>query len=165
MGPGSYTGLRIGLSTAKGICYALGKPLIGVSTLRALAQGAGEGVQAPEDCLLCPMIDARRMEVYTALYSPSGEEISAPHAHILEENSFDIFFNNRKKIIFCGNGARKLEGLIAQKGAFIHPSECSARDMASLSAKAYESNLFADMAYATPAYIKSPHITKPRKRL
>jgi tRNA threonylcarbamoyladenosine biosynthesis protein TsaB len=95
-GPGSYTGLRIGISTAKGLCFALDKPLIAVETLQAMANGVTSrpGYNTYDDMLLCPMIDARRMEVYTAIYKTTGENIKATAAEIIDENSFNYLLKN-----------------------------------------------------------------------
>lgn len=165
MGPGSYTGLRIGLSTAKGICYSMSKPLIPISTLAAVAEGGRRAAGISDEGLVCPMIDARRMEVYTALYSPGGREILAPHALILENDSFKSFFDAGKTITFCGNGAAKVPMAITHQNAKVLDTFCSARHMAPLAATAFDKGLFGDIAYATPYYIKAPHITKAKKRI
>ena len=116
-GPGSYTGLRIGVSTAKGFCYALDIPLISVGTLHSMALGAAKKIpdkQNPDEILLCPMIDARRMEVYSALYDINGNEVRKVMAEIIDKNSFDEFLNT-KKIIFFGDGAEKCKVVLEQK--------------------------------------------------
>ena len=101
-GPGSYTGLRIGISTAKGLCYALDKPLISVETLEAMAGGliAATALNINDKMLLCPMIDARRMEVYTALFDSSGNRIKATSAEIIDENSFSEYLKSDKIVFF-----------------------------------------------------------------
>jgi tRNA threonylcarbamoyladenosine biosynthesis protein TsaB len=105
-GPGSYTGLRIGVAAAKGLCFALDKPLIGVSTLGAMAVGMVNAFPSHErtNFLYCPMIDARRMEVYSAIFNKDGEEVRETRAEIIEENSFQEFLGNYK-VIFAGDGA------------------------------------------------------------
>jgi tRNA threonylcarbamoyladenosine biosynthesis protein TsaB len=108
-GPGSYTGLRIGTSTAKGLCYALGIPLIAVSTLDLMSYQVSK-IILDGDVLLCPMIDARRMEVYCQLVTGNLEVISPIEAKIIDESSF-VDSLNKKKIIFFGNGADRLHGL------------------------------------------------------
>ena len=103
-GPGSYTSLRVGFSTAKGLCYALDKPLIVVNTLRALAKAAFAEEMLTES-LYCAMIDARRMEVYAAVYDAFGMEVSAASPMVIDGNSFGNFFEDGRQIFFCGTGA------------------------------------------------------------
>ena len=168
-GPGSYTSLRIGASTAKGICYALDLPLIAIDTLESLAMAAFNEAN-DKNALYCPMIDARRMEVYTALYKFSDEKnvlekIEAMSPKIIEENSFSKYFEKNQKIIFCGNGAPKCQETLRHPNAYFLPIICSARYLIILS---YEKNLkkeFDDVAYHTPQYLKAPNITKPKLRL
>ncbi len=165
-GPGSYTGLRIGYSTAKGICYALDKPLIVVDTLKSIAFAAKKDPLYGEDFLLCPMIDARRMEVYMAIFDHELKKNTSHQAFILEKNSFGKFFDKGINILFCGNGSFKVPTVIANDKAIISKIECSALNMLQLSADAYdEKEAFENLAYASPLYIKSPFITKPKKRL
>ncbi|TAE91039.1 MAG: tRNA (adenosine(37)-N6)-threonylcarbamoyltransferase complex dimerization subunit type 1 TsaB, partial [Bacteroidetes bacterium] len=108
-GPGSYTGLRVGVSTAKGICYALNKPLIAVNTLKSMAFAFIEQYK-PQSGLICPMIDARRMEVYTALFDVKGNEVMQTQAKIIEPDGFAKFAN--QEVAFIGNGAQKCQGII-----------------------------------------------------
>jgi len=110
-GPGSYTGLRIGVSAAKGICYALNKPLIAVDTLSAIANECASKEQL-ENALFCPMIDARRMEVYTALFNYKNEKVKDLEALIVDSESFQTEFNEGKQIVFCGNGSEKCKSVI-----------------------------------------------------
>jgi len=117
-GPGSYTGLRIGVSTAKGFCYSLDKPLISVGTLTSLANGmilklAAEG-KNPIDFLFCPMIDARRMEVYSAVYDNRLHEVRKVLAEVIDENSFFDFFRQKKPLIFVGDGAAKCKEILSK---------------------------------------------------
>jgi tRNA threonylcarbamoyladenosine biosynthesis protein TsaB len=156
-GPGSYTGLRIGVSTAKGLCFALGKPLIAIETLAAMADGI-TGIEAfdkSENLLLCPMIDARRMEVFTAVFSKDGQRVRPTSAEIIDENSFaDLLGSN--KMVFFGDGAEKCRVILERnpKALFFEGFVNSA---ASLTKKAFRKFLnkeFEDVAYFEPCYLK-----------
>ncbi|MGC6428127.1 MAG: tRNA (adenosine(37)-N6)-threonylcarbamoyltransferase complex dimerization subunit type 1 TsaB [Flavobacteriales bacterium] len=148
MGPGSYTGLRIGVSTAKGICYASEKPLIAISTLEAMAKGMESKEQ--NKCY-CPMIDARRMEVYCGLY---GNIQSDVQAKILEENSFHEELNHGE-ILFFGDGAHKFKALCKHPNAhFVNDIFPSAKDMCLLAQQAFDRKEFKDVAYFEPFYLK-----------
>ena len=162
-GPGSYTGLRIGVSVAKGICYALDKPLIAIDTLQSLAWAAAQELQ--EEAHYCPMIDARRMEVYTALYNKNNEEERPVSALIVEEDSFDEFFSKGKKVVFFGNGAEKCKSVLTSPHAVFLPLICSAKHLSILSNMSYLQGKFSDIAYYSPRYYKSVHITTPKKIL
>lgn len=155
-GPGSYTGLRVGLSSAKGLCYALQKPLITLSNLQVLAWVAltsnGESFEST-DTLICPLIDARRMEVYYALYEKDLTEISSPAALIVDESSFMDRLNN-KKIIFCGNAVEKFKKVCHHPNAAFCDLKPRASDMIYLSYKKYVKKEFADLVYSAPLYIK-----------
>lgn len=164
-GPGSYTGLRIGHSTAKGLCYAAGKPLISVNTLQSLAYGAKLLRDSDENSLYCPMIDARRMEVYCALYDYNLQEQMPIQAKILDSESFSESFAANQSIVFCGNGAFKVPEIINSPFAIIENTACSARNMVYFSYDSFKNAIFEDIAYSTPLYVKSPFITKPKKRL
>lgn len=164
-GPGSYTGLRIGLTTAKGLCYALNLPLITIGTLDVMARAAIN--QASEDLLkdadlLCPMIDARRMEVYTAVYDKKLKTILPAQAMILDTDSFhDLLDKNR--IIFTGNGSPKMRSVITHPHAIIAEFvNSSAIDMAGLSLDYYKQKIFADLPYAEPLYLKEFYTHSPR---
>lgn len=153
-GPGSYTGLRVGIASAKGICYALGKPLILVNTLEVMAQAVlSRGGQIAEDALLCPLIDARRMEVFTALYSPSLQEIKPPHALVVDENSFAESLS-AGKVVFSGSGHVKMQQIITSPNAVFSTVQHNASDLAVRAGNAYQSRLFADLAYSEPLYVK-----------
>ncbi|MEO0338650.1 MAG: tRNA (adenosine(37)-N6)-threonylcarbamoyltransferase complex dimerization subunit type 1 TsaB [Bacteroidota bacterium] len=168
MGPGSYTALRVGLSTAKGICFALQKPLIGISTLKALAQGVKNTFSEPADLvntLICPMIDARRMEVYTTLYDAYLGVQGPDEAKIIDENSYQPFFELGKKIIFTGDGSEKCKAVIHHTHAFFDNGVASASNMVPLAEDAFRRKDFLDVAYAEPFYLKPPNITTPKKLL
>ena len=148
-GPGSYTGLRIGMATAKGICYALNKPLITLNTLLVMANAAKN-----EDAgLLCPMIDARRMEVFTAIYTKDLQIIAGPTAMTLDEKSFDEELKNNR-IGFFGNGSSKFQKIKDRSNAIFNDIKFDAEAMASLSDEKFNKKDFADLAYAEPLYLK-----------
>lgn len=151
-GPGSYTGLRVGMSAAKGLCYALSVPLISINTLQMMAAA----VKEPATSLLCPMIDARRLEVFTALYTPSLEEVMRPTNMILDETSFQDWLSENT-ITFFGNGSSKAENMIKHFHAFFVTSEARAEDMVPLAVKKFASGQFSDLAYSEPAYGKDFH--------
>ena len=149
-GPGSYTGLRIGISTAKGLCYALDKPLIGVSTLEAMASGMEK--QFPNK-LYCPMIDARRKEVYMAFFQ-AGIQLTDIEAHIIGKNSF-LKMLAKKEVLFFGDGAKKCQELISHANAtFITDVYPSARDMVVIAENAFTQQQFENIAYFEPYYLK-----------
>jgi tRNA threonylcarbamoyladenosine biosynthesis protein TsaB len=157
-GPGSYTGIRIGVSVAKGLCYALEKPLLAIGTLEALTAGCKQRVQ--HTGLYCPMLDARRMEVYCALYDDKGNEVMAPGAVIIDADSFKVELE-RQKIIFFGDGAAKCKELIRHTNAvFVDHLEPSAQFMIGLSEKAFQSGQKEDIAYFVPSYLKDFHTGK-----
>lgn len=153
-GPGSYTGLRIGVSTAKGLCYALDVPLIAVNTLELLACTLLFDDQTDEDALLCPMIDARRMEVYAAIYDRSLQALRPVSADIIDESSYSSFLENNK-ICFFGNGAEKCRTTITHSNARfktgVHPV---AQNMVALAEKSFRESSFVDIAYFEPFYLK-----------
>lgn len=149
IGPGSYTGLRVGLSSAKGICYAANKPLLTIPTLELIASV----VNAPEEALICPMIDARRMEVFTATYSSDLKEIEAPYALVLDENSFSTQLNE-KEIFFVGNGAAKFQSICQSPHAFFDNTVTLAAHMIPLGLKRFQMKIFSDLAYSSPLYVK-----------
>lgn len=162
-GPGSYTGLRIGVSVAKGICYALDKPMIAIDTLEALAWACAN--EEKQDAHYCPMIDARRMEVYTAMYNLQGEEEQSVNALIVEKDAFEDIFAKEKTIIFCGNGAQKCKPVLTSHFAKFSPVICSAKHLSFLAKKHFDESKFCDVAYFSPLYYKSPNITIPKKIL
>lgn len=150
-GPGSYTGLRVGLSSAKGICYALQKPLILLNTLQVIAESVRE--TADQKTLLCPMIDARRAEVFTAVYDNDLKEVAAPQALILDEHSFESLLKEAK-LTFLGSGAEKWEAICKHSNASFAVFEYNPRHLNNLAQKAFQNALFADLAYAEPFYLK-----------
>ena len=163
-GPGSYTSLRVGFSTAKGICFALEKPLITVSTLAALAEAALEEAQDPT-ALYCPMIDARRMEVYAAVFDKSGISLLEPQAMLVDPESFGAFFASGQPIIFCGNGAEKCKMMLnSPLAAFSKVKNCSSLQLIQHAMKAFLNKNFADVAYTIPRYLKAPNITSARPK-
>lgn len=164
IGPGSYTGLRIGLSEAKGLAYAMDIPLIGIDTLKLLATGTMFKCDIDPDALLVPMIDARRMEVYTAVYDMGLSELLTPTPMILDENSFKEYFDQGKILYFMGDGAEKASTVIKHPNArFVHGMTPLATDMMPLSEMAHMRREFLDLAYSTPFYLKEFQATKPKK--
>lgn len=149
IGPGSYTGLRVGLAAAKGFCYARNIPLLTVNTLKQIAFAAKD--EAAE--LICPLIDARRMEVFTALYNTGMEEKKPAHAMIIDENSFAGLLLS-SKILFCGNGTKKLQAVLSHKNAAFSSTAANASHLAELALPLFQKGLFADIAYTEPFYLK-----------
>jgi tRNA threonylcarbamoyladenosine biosynthesis protein TsaB len=150
-GPGSYTGLRVGLSAAKGICFAMQKPLITISTLKWLALPFTKF----NTTFICPLIDARRMEVFTATYDRKLLCITSPEALILSEHSFARILEN-DRVLFTGNGAKKLSKTISEHpNAWVIDGESSIEEQAVLGEIAYGLAEFADIAYAEPFYLKA----------
>ncbi len=148
-GPGSYTGLRIGVSSAKGLCFALNIPLISVPTLQSLALQANV-----QDGLVVPMIDARRMEVYTSSYTPVGKEQEPTRALILDENAFAKNLEETR-VHFIGNGVMKFKELCKHENAVFLPEILpSAKEMSNLSYDKFRQGLFEDVAYFEPYYLK-----------
>lgn len=148
-GPGSYTGLRVGLAAAKGICYALKIPLICIHTLDWIAFGN----QSENIDLVCPMVDARRMEVFTGLYSREMNRVLEPTALVLEEQSFSVELAEQR-ISFVGNGAAKWKDICQHPHAFFPEAIHDAGHFANMSLQAYQQEKFADLAYAEPFYTK-----------
>ena len=149
-GPGSYTGLRIGVSTAKGLCYALGIPFISVSTLKAMAFGMAK---KEDSDLYCPMIDARRMEVYNAFFNAENKEIRGVQADIINEKSYQKELE--KSVLFFGDGAEKCKAIIRHKNAkFLDGIYPTSKDMLSLVLQKYKNKDFEDVAYFEPFYLK-----------
>ncbi|MCX8020951.1 MAG: tRNA (adenosine(37)-N6)-threonylcarbamoyltransferase complex dimerization subunit type 1 TsaB [Chitinophagaceae bacterium] len=148
-GPGSYTGLRVGMAAAKGICYALNIPLITVSNLELWAEAA---LPEAEQCI-CPVIDARRMEVFTAVYDMNKKELLSPQAMILNENSFTGILKSQK-MLFCGNAVGKVKNIIRHPNAFFTDTSPQPQTMVWLSYKKYANHETTNLAYAEPFYLK-----------
>lgn len=163
-GPGSYTALRVGSSVAKGICYAFDLPLMAIDTLTALARATAQKVHL-SDALYAPMIDARRMEVYTALYDATGKIVEDRQAKIIDTNSFANYFEQGKRIVFSGNGAAKCQTVLTHPLAQFESLVCDAQHLVPLAELAYQQQTFEDVAYFSPIYGKAPNITVPKKKL
>jgi len=176
-GPGSYTGLRVGLATAKGLCYALHKPLILINTLEVMAQASidetvnqsatgnwqltlenqkmatGNKQPATDNILFCPMIDARRMEVFTALYDVYLQPLVQPSAVILYEHTFKEYLDNHQ-VVFSGSGHIKFKNIVHHPNAIFTDVQHHAGHLALLAVNAFEQKHFADIAYSEPFYLK-----------
>jgi len=165
-GPGSYTGLRIGVSVAKGICYALGIPLISISTLQAMAFGMEKQINEKDNnSWLCPMIDARRMEVYSAFYDMNNSLMRDISADIIEIDSYQDILKEHK-VYFFGNGAEKCKTEIKNENTvFIDDDSCSSNNMIELSYKKFTKQQFEDTAYFEPFYLKDFVATTPKKNI
>lgn len=171
-GPGSYTGLRIGASTAKGICYGLSIPLIGVGSLEALTNVAAEDYEAGiievqnwETAKLCPMIDARRMEVYAQVFDPAITPLSEPEAHIIEADSFSEHIGNDGEFVIFGNGAEKCVDILPKDGVTYVAVTPSARGLVKPAYEAFRGARFEDVAYFEPFYLKDFVVTASKKKL
>ena len=157
-GPGSYTGLRIGVSTAKGLCYALNIPLIAIDTLTSLAILAKEK-HANKN--LCAVLDARRMEVYNAIFAPDGYLLKPISADVIEATSYEMYL----PFIVFGDGAEKLKAIWEDRNiAFDTSLFCSARGQINLAHEKFKENKFEDVAYFEPFYLKDFMITSPKKK-
>ena len=167
IGPGSYTGLRIGLSEAKGLAFGLQVPLIGVNTLQLLTVSTMFNHFIDDDNVLyVPMIDARRMEVYTAAYTPALDAVIEPQAMILDEHSFEELLDAGHTLILMGNGSDKARQILTRdRIRFIGGVKPVAVDMVALAEKAYREKNFIDVAYSTPLYLKEFQATKPKNLL
>ncbi|MDE7338126.1 MAG: tRNA (adenosine(37)-N6)-threonylcarbamoyltransferase complex dimerization subunit type 1 TsaB, partial [Bacteroidales bacterium] len=165
-GPGSYTGLRIGVATAKGLAYALQKPLLSVSPLQAMAWEAVSRLRktgdVPADALFCPMTDAGRMEVYSAFYNLALDEVRGVQADIVEAGYYDEYLAEHP-VYFFGNGAGKCKAVlgVAAHARFIDNITPDARSMAALAQQAFQEGRFEDTAYFEPFYLKDFKAGKP----
>lgn len=162
-GPGSYTGLRIGVSSAKGLCFALDKPLIAINTLQMMANGYM--LQNPNyEGLICTMIDARRMEVFTSIYNSNLQEVEATNAKIVSETSFNSMLEGND-ITFIGDGAEKCKLVLNHQNAhFSSLNFNSATNMSALALQAYNNQNFEDVAYFEPFYLKDFVFTTPKNK-
>ena len=151
-GPGSYTGLRVGMATAKGICYSLKIPLITASTLKLVAMAATSGYTSP--VVYCPMIDARRMEVFTVLYDETLNALTEAGPVVLSENWMSEYLESQQ-IVFCGNGSTKWQTICNNKNAIFDKSTYSIAGLVKLSLTKYAAGDFTDLAYSEPVYLKN----------
>lgn len=164
-GPGSYTGLRIGVSIAKGICYALGIPLISVSTLELMADTLINKLELSDDCLIRPVLDARRMEVYTALYDTKGKCLEEPNALIIDNESFS---EELKKgyLYIAGNGAEKIRNVVLSENAKFETTLFpDAANMINIAERKFKQSLFENVAYFEPFYLKDFVATVPKNKV
>lgn len=169
-GPGSYTGLRIGVSFAKGLCYGIGKPLVAIGSLDALTEVAREDYEAGildvddwEQAWLCPMVDARRMEVYAQVFDAAGMPQNEVSAEIVDENSFAAFRHTARPFVVFGSGARKCADLMPD--AVQVEVTPSARGLARLAQEAFDAGRTEDIAYFEPFYLKDFVVTTSKKKL
>jgi tRNA threonylcarbamoyladenosine biosynthesis protein TsaB len=164
-GPGSYTGLRVGVSTAKGLCFGAGIPLLSVGTLDTLVwQARAEGL-LPEGCRhVVPMIDARRMEVYSAVFTPDARQLRETQPEIIDASSFaDILAEG--PVLFIGDGVEKCRAVLTSPNAFFAPCSPKAASMAVPALDAFNEKRFEDVAYFEPFYLKEFVATVSRKKL
>ncbi len=164
-GPGSYTGLRIGASTAKGICYAIDKPLIAIQSLRILSSPIAKMVELNKKALLCPLMDARRMEVYASVYNFELNSVKAVWPEVVDASSFsDILDQN--VICFFGYGAEKCKSVINHPNArWIDHDYPLAKDMCRLAQNKFNANQFVNVAYMEPFYLKEFMATIPKNKI
>ncbi len=149
IGPGSYTGLRVGLASAKGFCFALKIPLIAVNTLTLMA----DAVKAEIEDLVIPVIDARRMEIYTAVYDKEIREKISTYAMILSSDSFSAMLD-KNKILFCGNAIEKVQSIISHPNATYTSIQADAGHLAVVSQQKFVKKEFTDITYCEPLYVK-----------
>ena len=161
-GPGSYTGLRVGVSTAKGLAFGAGRPLIAVGTLDTLVQVVMAGADRPS--FIIPMIDARRMEVYSAVFDPSGHRLTPVEALVVDGGSFSQYLD-AGEVLFVGDGALKCREVLTHPHAHFASAHPMARDMAPLAQVAFDAGTFENLAYFEPFYLKDFVATVSRKAL
>ena len=168
LGPGSYTGLRIGLSEGKGLAYALDIPMIGINTLELLATRVMFSVDGIDpDTIFVPMIDARRMEVYTAAYDFALTPLIAPQPLVLDADSYADLRATGRPILYFGSGAAKAQEVFAAtpSAQYVPDVDAVAVDMVALAERAYARRDFIDTAYSTPFYLKDFQATKPKNKV
>ncbi|MFH2143351.1 MAG: tRNA (adenosine(37)-N6)-threonylcarbamoyltransferase complex dimerization subunit type 1 TsaB [Bacteroidota bacterium] len=166
IGPGSFTGLRIGVSTAKGICYAAGIPIIAVNSLEIIAKAFLENNLdlLNDNTLICPMIDARRMEVYYSIFDRNLKTIEATSSIIIDNNNFHKYLTDYE-IVFTGNGSEKAKGVINHINAKFQNRYSSAKYLVQLALKKYENKNFEDLAYFEPFYLKEFIAIPPKNKI
>ncbi|MET0635976.1 MAG: tRNA (adenosine(37)-N6)-threonylcarbamoyltransferase complex dimerization subunit type 1 TsaB [Chitinophagaceae bacterium] len=150
-GPGSYTGLRVGMAAAKGICFSLGLPLIGINTLELMAGNVITSERSAD--FIVPVIDARRMEVFTAVFDKTLKEVEKPHALIIDENSFPELLG-KGSVIFTGNAVQKLKKVIRHDNVLFIDGMPTAKAMTAPAFRRFRKNDFNDIAYTEPLYVK-----------
>lgn len=154
-GPGSYTGLRVGMATAKGFCYAFAKPLIAINTLEVMATAAIEAAKDKAvDFLYCPLIDARRMEVFTAVYNSGLQSLLLPQPVILDEEFLKDYLKNNQVMLF-GNGSNKLKQILKDDNAIFSDIKYNTSHLGFMANKAFNENRFSDVSYSEPEYLKN----------
>lgn len=153
-GPGSYTGLRVGMAAAKGFCYALSKPLITINTLEVMTKAATDASgEAAKELLFCPMIDARRLEVFTAVYNADMHCIFSPQPVLLHENFFEKYLADNK-MLFFGSGSVKLKQMITNVNACFSDIQFDASNLGTIAEKVFHKKKFADISHSVPTYFK-----------
>lgn len=158
-GPGSYTGLRVGLASAKGLSFALNIPLIGLHTTQVISAAARNQIQESEGFVLCPMIDARRMEVFTAMYSPLLKEMSPITPKVLAADSFDEELN-QQIVYFFGDGSAKWQKICTNTKARFLTTNWNSKDMIALAEQSFQAQHFLSLAYSAPEYGKGFYFGK-----
>lgn len=164
-GPGSYTGLRVGVSTAKGLCFGAGIPLISVGTLDTLVWQAIDGGLVPEKCkYIVPMVDARRMEVYTGIFTADGKQIAPTTAQVVDADTFRPQLEDGP-VLFIGDGASKCKDVTGHPSAHFEPCCPKAASMLHPALEAFKAGRFEDVAYFEPFYLKEFMTTVSKKKL
>lgn len=158
-GPGSYTGLRVGLASAKGLSFALNIPLIGLHTTQVISAAARNQIQESEGFVFCPMIDARRMEVFTAMYSPLLKEMSPITPKVLAADSFDEELN-QQIVYFFGDGSAKWQKICTNTNARFLTTNWNSKDMIALAEQSFQAQQFLSLAYSAPEYGKGFYFGK-----
>lgn len=161
-GPGSYTALRVGASVAKGMCYALNIPLLAIDTLQSLAMAASAEIKN-ENALYVPMLDARRMEVYTAIFDAKGSVVRPLESLIIDEQSDATFQSLSNEIVFTGNGVDKCKEILMSKGFILLPKKNSAKYLIKIAYQYFIDKNFTNISVFSPEYAKQPNITTAKK--